>query len=162
MIFFSIKKKNKTVINGCCKSVYLLRWARLTATRNKNAISEISTLWFVQFSDSHKIRLSATESQCMLSPSLDDSSGTLLACLGMQSKQTRTNSTVILLKPSHYFLLWNGAGFLRMLSACNPLGGNHNGKQAAGQFNLHSGTLSGTTPGTQAWKAHSSGRKFRS
>lgn len=65
----------------------------------------------------------------------NDSSGTLLACLCMQSKQTRTNSTGALLKPSHYFLLWNRAGFLRMLPACNPLGGNHNGKQAAGYGN---------------------------
>lgn len=136
---------------------------KFEATRNKNAISEISTQWFVQFFRLAQDNTSSTsQSQCMLSSSLNDSSGTLLACLGTQSKQTRTNSTVILSKPSHYFLLWNGAGFLRMLSACNPLGGNHNGKQAAGRFNLHSSTLSGTTPGTQARKAHSSGRKFRS
>lgn len=48
----------------------------------------------------------------------------MLTCLNMQSKQTSTNSTAVLLKPSHYFLLWNRVGFLRMLPACNPLGGN--------------------------------------
>lgn len=79
-----------------------------------------------------------TKTECMFSSALNppnDRGGTLLACLGLQSKQSSTNSTAILFKHSHYFLLWNIAGFLRMLPVCNPLGGNHNGKQAAGYGN---------------------------
>lgn len=154
----------KMVLNYGSKLVYLYKVSKVWSNKeHKCLLRDIHSVVCSVFRLAQDIRSpSATESQRVLSSSLNDSRATLLACLCTKSKQTRTNSSVVLLKPSHYFLLWNGAGFLRMLSACNPLGGNHNGKQAAGRFNLHSSTLSGTTPGAQAWKAHSSVRKFRS
>lgn len=88
-----------------------------------------------------------------------------LTCLNVQSKQTSTNSTAVLLKPSHYFLLWNRAGFLRMLPACNPLGGNIMGSKLQAMvtgFYLYCSTLSDMTPGTHVCKAHISEQQFKS
>ncbi|TNN49674.1 hypothetical protein EYF80_040124 [Liparis tanakae] len=53
------------------------------------------------------------------------------------------------LERGHDFLLWKRSGFLRMLPACKPSGGNHNGKHAAGHGYqssigvLHESPLSG-------------------
>lgn len=64
-----------------------------------------------------------TESESMFFSSVNlrrnDRSGILQAGLDTQFKQASTNSTAVLLEHSHYFLLWRGDGFLRMLLACN-------------------------------------------
>lgn len=133
-------------------------------TNDKNARSKIISLqlfWDLQTCTWFHTQCQLTKSECM--PSLISKHHQTIApltCPSTQSKQSGANSTPALLKPSHYFLLWNGAGFLRMLLCVTPWVGIIMRSKLGGcavELYLHRNTLSGRTPGAKIHPAHNWG-----